>query len=807
MTSAAEVKPTDQVSIEVDGKTLPARRGQMLIEVTDAFGPYVPRFCYHKKLSVAANCRMCLVEVEKAPKPLPACATPVMDGMKVHTRSVKARDAQKGTMEFLLINHPLDCPICDQGGECPLQDLALGYGDDISRYSEGKRVIDDKDIGPLISTEMTRCIHCTRCVRFGQEVAGVMEFGAIGRGEHMEIRTFLDRSVDSELSGNVIDLCPVGALTSKPYRFKARAWELTDQPSVSPHDCVGANILVQSLRGKVMRVLPRENEAVNECWISDRDRFSYEALNSEERLRVPLIRVSGRLQETDWQTALAFTAQALKRVIAAHGADQLGALAAPISTLEEFFLLQKLVRGLGSNNVDHRLRQMDFRDDARMPLFPAFGQPLKDLEHADAILLVGSNVRKDQPLIGLRVRKAALKGANISVINPMACDFNFDVAHQVVVHPLETVSRLAGVAQALAARKNVQIPEPLKRRFGAAKPDPTDEAIAETLAGAERGAVVLGNLAASHPQSAELRAAAQWIAKVSGAALWHLPDANSAGGWLAGCVPHRGSLGRTVAAGRHALAMLRKPLKAYLLLGVEPELDCLYAGPARAAMDAAEFVVALSAFRPSPFRTAAADYADVVLPLAPFTETAGSFVNGEGRVQSFEPAVTPVGETRPGWKILRMLGNVLGLDGFAQSSVEEIRTELNLTTIEPSSQLSDWQMPEAGPTAVEAAQRDALWRIAEVPLYATDTLVRRAPALQASSDNPAPAARVNAGEAAKRGLNNGEQVRICMMEGECVLEVLIDERVPDGCLVVASGYPQTAALGAHGPATVLKVKG
>lgn len=805
MTQAPETKPADQVTIEVDGKPMPARKGQMLIEVTDAFGPYVPRFCYHKKLSVVANCRMCLVEVEKAPKPLPACATPVMDGMKVHTRSAKARDAQKGTMEFLLINHPLDCPICDQGGECPLQDLALGYGKDISRYTEGKRVVDDKDIGPLIATEMTRCIHCTRCVRFGQEVAGVMEFGAIGRGEHMEIRTFLDRSIDSELSGNVIDLCPVGALTSKPFRFKARAWELSSRPSISPHDCVGTNITVQNLRGKVLRVLPRENEDLNECWLADRDRYSYEALNSAERLRAPMIRVDGKWRETDWESALEFTVRGIKKVIKSHGAEQLGALAAPISTLEEFYLLQKLVRGLGSGNVDHRLHQMDFRDDTQMPLFPAFGQPLAELAHARAMLLVGSNIRKDQPLIGLRVRQAALRGAQIAALNPIDYQFNFPLAAKLIIHPLEMVPALAAIAQALGRIKKSDLPAAFSQRFRSAAPTPEAQAIAQMLAVDAHSAVLVGNAAACHPQAAELRALARLIAELARVRLWQLPEANSAGAWLAGCVPHRGPLGQPATAGKNALAMLREPRKAYVLLGVEPELDCLSPSGARSAMEAAEFVVMLTSFRPSPYRTRAPEYVNVLLPLAPFTETGGGFVNGEGRVQTFGEAVRPLAETRPGWKILRMLGHMFGLSGFEQASVEEVRTEIKLEDMQPSADPGAWQLVAGATPGFRVPQQSELLRIAEVPMYAVDSLVRRAPALQAAADNPKPAAQLNAEQARKLGLHDGDRVCVRMVEGDAELALLIDDRVPGSCVLVPVGYPETASLGAYGPANVTKL--
>ncbi len=788
----------DTVTIEVDGRKIPARKGAMLIEATDAAGIYIPRFCYHNKLSVAANCRMCLVDVEKAPKPLPACATPIMDGMVVHTRSEKARTAQKGTMEFLLINHPLDCPICDQGGECELQDLAVGYGKDASRYAEVKRIVKDRDIGPLIATEMTRCIHCTRCVRFGEEIAGIMEFGGLGRGEHMEIRTFLDRSVDSELSGNVIDLCPVGALTSKPFRYTARPWELEDHPSVSPHDCVGANITVQTRRGRVMRVLPRANEAVSECWLADRDRFSYEALNGEDRLRVPMIRRGTKWEEMDWATALEFTAAGLRKVLEAHGPESLGALAAPISTSEEFYLLQKLTRALGSGNVDHRLRQMDFSDDAVAPLFPALGRPIAELESLDVALLIGANPRKDQPLINLRLRKAALKGAKIFAINPLDYDFNYKLAGNMVCTPANMLRSLAGVANALGALKKSALPATFTSRFGNIKPATPEQAMAQALHQGTCASVLLETFALSHPQAATLRSLAQLIAGLSGAKFGQLAEANAAGAWLAGCVPHRGAAGKSATTGRHALDMLRHPLKAYLLFGVEPEFDCLD-GAAASAVRTAEFVVMMTTFKPSPYRTRAVEYADVWLPLAPFTETDGTFVNAEGRHQPFAAAVAPLGEARPGWKILRMLGHLMGLPGFEQSGIEEVRHEMNQPAAGAASP-SPFSLPPEDPAMTPAAGQ--LMRLAEVPMYAIDAIVRRAPSLQKTADNPPPSARVNAAQAGKLGFQGGENVQLVMSQGAAHLDLVLDERVPDGCVLAPAGYPETAMLGAHGPATL-----
>ncbi len=790
---------TDTVTIEVDGRKIQAHKGAMLIEVTDAAGIYIPRFCYHQKLSIAANCRMCLVDIEKAPKPLPACATPVAEGMIVHTQSARAHAAQKATMEFLLINHPLDCPICDQGGECQLQDLSLGYGKDISRYYEAKRIVKDKDIGPLIATEMTRCIHCTRCVRFGQEISGLMEFGGLGRSEHMEIRTFLDKSVDSEVSGNVIDLCPVGALTSKPFRFTARPWELEDHPSISPHDCVGTNIVVQTLRGRVMRVLPRRNEEINSCWLADRDRFSYEALNAEDRLRQPMIRRGTKWEETDWSTALEFTVSGLKKVLTAHGPDSLGALASPISTVEEFYLLQKLVRALGSGNVDHRLRQMDFSDDSVAPIFPSLGQSIAALEKLDVILLIGANPRKDQPLINLRLRQAARKGARVFAINPLDYDFRYKLAGKVIANPADMVRALAGVVEVLGTLKKAELPAAFARHFRDVKPGTVEQTVAETLAHGARASVLLGNFALSHPQAATLRALAQLVADLSGAKLGQLPEANAAGAWLAGCVPHRGIVGKTATPGRHALDMLRDPRKAYLLLGVEPELDCLDGPAASTALPEAEFVVMMTTYKPSPYRTRAVEYADVWLPLAPFTETDGTFVNVEGRRQEFAAAVAPLGEARPGWKILRMLGHLLGLPGFEQASVSDVRRELNLSNITPVDSSFPFAVTPSEGMRPSAGQ---LMRLTEVPMYAVDAVVRRAPALQKTADNPPPAARMNAQQINKLGLKAGDAVQVVTPQGVARLDLVEDPRVPEDCVLVPAGYPETVMLDAYGPVTV-----
>jgi NADH-quinone oxidoreductase subunit G len=771
-----------KIKIEIDGRQLEVEPGSTIIEAADAHGIVIPRFCYHKKLSVAANCRMCLVDVEKAAKPLPACATPVTDGMKVATRSAKAVGAQKGVMEFLLINHPLDCPICDQGGECELQDLAVGYGGDVSRYHEGKRVIPDQDIGPLIATEMTRCIHCTRCVRFGDEVAGIMELGATGRGEHMRIGTLVMRSVDSELSGNVIDLCPVGALTSKPFRFSARSWELTDRPSISPHDCVGTNLNVQVRRNRVMRVLPRENDDINEVWLADRDRFSYEAVNSDERLLKPMIREKGKWRVTDWNTALNVTVDGIKKVMTSHGAQSIGALASPASTVEEFHLLAKLMRALGSGNVDHRLRISDFSDEADAPLFPYLGLTLREIEALDCALLVGSNVRKDQPLLGLRLRKAFLNGASLFAVNPVDYEFAFDLKARVVTDPAAMSASLARIARELASLTGGSLPAEAAG-LAAGKASDAERVMAAGLSGAKHAAVLLGNNSMTHAQASALRALADLIAELSGARFGLIPEANSAGGWLAGCTPHRTANGAAATVmGRNACDMLAKPLKGYLIFGAEPELDCADGHQALIALRQAEFVVAFSAFQ-----SRASEYAHVLLPLAPFTETDGTFVNAEGRFQSFGATVQPAGEARPGWKILRVLGNLFEVQGFDYTTTADVLAELRQGE-KPAAHLTSRRF--TSPPAIGGLQR-----IAEVPMYRTDPLVRRAPALQKTKDNTGPVVRMNPQEAQKQGVGASTRVRVIGNGESVTLDFLIDRRVPDGCVLIPAGYAETLPLG------------
>jgi NADH-quinone oxidoreductase subunit G len=768
------------INIEIDGKLVETEPGSTVMDAARKAGIPIPHFCYHKKLSIAANCRMCLVEVEKAPKPLPACATPATEGMKVHTHSEIAVKAQKGVMEFLLINHPLDCPICDQGGECMLQDVAVGYGGSASRYIEAKRIVLHKNIGELISTEeMSRCIQCTRCVRFGQEIAGMMELGMAFRGEHSEIMAFVDSTVDSELSGNMIDLCPVGALTSKPFRYKARSWELSRRRSVSPHDGLGSSLAVNVRDNKVFRVLPVENEAINECWISDKDRFSYEGLNSPERLTRPMIKQDGKWTEVEWQAALEYVANGLRQVASSAGADQIAALATPHSTLEELYLLQKLMRGIGSGNVDFRLRQSDFSADGKQGGAPWLGMPVADINTRDRLLIVGSFLRKDHPLLAHRVRQAVKRGAQVNIVHSADDDLLMPVANKSIVAPGELAGMLAQVLKALAAEKKNSA-----QRIHDIEVGSEATAIARSLAGGERVAVLLGNFAQQHPQAAQLAALAEQIAALCGGKFGFLGEAaNSVGGYLAGALPFGNGT-----QGMNAAQMRASPRKAYVLLNAEPELDMHDPQQAMAAMYAADLVVALSAFKHH-----ATDYADVLLPVAPFTETSGTFVSTEGRVQSFTGAVKPLGDARPGWKVLRVLGNLLGVAGFDYDSSEAVRDEA-IGARDVGGRLNNHldialQSPSKG-----AAQ--GLQRVADVPVYAADALVRRATSLQKTRDAATPRVAMRSAEMQKLNVQSGDTVKVTQGKASVCLAVQADDTLPAGTARVAAGHPATAELGA-----------
>lgn len=768
----------DLIQITVNGQTLPARKGQMLIEVTDEAGIDIPRFCYHKKLSVAANCRMCLVEVEKAPKPLPACATPVMPDMIVHTQSEVARAAQKGTMEFLLINHPLDCPICDQGGECELQDVALGYGDDSSQYTEGKRVVMDKYIGPLIATEMTRCIHCTRCVRFGEEIAGVREMGATGRGENVRIGTYIEKSVVSEVSGNIIDICPVGALTARPSRFTARAWELSQHAAVSPHDCLGSNIYVHTDKDSVNRVVPRENEQINEVWISDRDRFSYQGLNSSDRVTRPKIRVDGELVDTDWETALGVAAQTLK---AAGG--KLSTLVSPYSTTEEMYLAQKLTRALGSNNIDHRLGQSDFSDQDDAPVMPWLGMEISELETVDAALLIGSNIRKEQPVAALRLRKAANSGAKISFLNTAAVPLHFEVLENLAVKPAQFLSSLAAIGKDAGAQSSDI--NSLSKSGG----DDSVKSIAESLRNSENGIVVLGSQAVQSPDFAAIRALASTLAEAAGVRLVYLAEAgNTCGAWLSGCVPHRTAGGKPAEqSGRDAYSMLSDSSEAVLLINVEPELDAANPAVTDATLANSPSVLAVCSY----LSESAMKYAKVVLPQAVFTESSGTYVNASGRWQFSRGVTNPMGSSRPGWKILRALGTEMDIEGFEYDSPEQVRSELQ--TLCEHVQLDNKYQPSGNIRLPEAVE--GLTRIGANTLYSTDSVVRRATALQ-KTDDAKVFAIVSPGVAESMSLDEGVEVKVSQEGNTSVsFPIRIDAGIPDSCVWIPTGVKESSCLG------------
>ena len=694
----------DKITIEVDGETVEANRGEMVIQVTDRMGNYIPRFCYHEKLSIAANCRMCLVEAEMggrpAPKPLPACATPVADGMKVFTRSPKAIAAQRATMEFLLINHPLDCPICDQGGECELQDLAVGYGRDVSRYNDGKRVVKDKDIGPLVSTDMTRCIHCTRCVRFGEEVSGIPQLGTTERGEKMKIGTYVEQSVDHELSANIIDLCPVGALNNKPYRYSARAWEMIQHAAVSPHDCVGSNLYAHTLRGTVKRIVPRDNDAINETWISDRDRFSYEAIYSPDRLQTPMVKEGGEWREAGWEEALEKLADVLKSA----GSDA-GALVSPSATLEEGYLAAKLFDAIGSANLDHRLRQRDFSDQDNDPAFPSLGVAIADVDSQDAILVVGSNLRHEAPIIAHRVRKAALAGGKVSFVNTSDYDYLFD--QHASVNGAGLVEMLAGVVAATGA----DVPAGVKPLVDGVTPGDDHKAIAESLKDADKALVLTGNVASRHGAFSAVRALAAALADATGATLGCVSEgANSAGLSLAGVLPHGGKSGKTAAD------MMAGSLEALVLLNVEPDADL-----ASSTLGDHKFVAALTPF----VSDALKDKVDLLLPIGTWAETSGTFVNVEGTWQSFAGFANPVGESRPAWKVLRVLGNLVDAEGFDYVTSEDVLAEAREAIGNVSAGAYAGTAKHAKPNG-----EDSPSAVIDTPIYSVDSLVRRAYALQ-----------------------------------------------------------------------------
>ncbi len=769
------------VEIELDGKTVEVPQGSMVMHAANKLGTYVPHFCYHKKLSIAANCRMCLVEVEKAPKPLPACATPVTQGMKVFTHSAKAVEAQRSVMEFLLINHPLDCPICDQGGECQLQDLAVGYGKSNSRYDEEKRVVFHKNVGPLISMqEMSRCIHCTRCVRFGQEVAGVMELGMINRGEHSEITTFVGQTVDSELSGNMIDLCPVGALTSKPFRYEARTWELGRKRSVSPHDSLGANTTVQTKANKVMRVVALDNEEINECWISDRDRFAYEGLNSKDRITTPMVKQGGQWLETDWQSALDYVAHSLKTISSESGPQSIGALAHPISSTEELHLLQKIVRGLGSNQVETRLRQTNIAGAATAPWL---GMPIAKLSTLDRALVIGSFLRKDQPVLAARLRTATKRGLQVSRIDAGGDDWLI-TATGIAAAPSAWLNALSEVALAVAKAKSVSAPV---GTFNLPVSAPAQK-IADSLLSGSTAAVLIGSAAIAHPHSSDLHVLAQFIAEQTGATLGFLPVGGNAVG--ASLVNANGAGIESVLSGDR---------RAVLLMNIEPDSDLPNPEQARAALAKANTVIAMSAYKSADLL----EVADVILPITPFTETVSTFVNAEGRAQTIQPAVKPLADSRPAWKVLRVLGGLLNLDGFLYNLPEEVLGEAlgdNYCT-----RLNNQSAANSVANGT-VAPLNGLERLSDVNIYAGDQIVRRSSALQLTRDAKR-GNQVGLGQKLfdELGLKEGDAVQVSQGNHSVAIPATLEVNLAEGAVRISAGTVASAKLGSmFGPVTVIK---
>lgn len=792
------------LNIEIDGQPTQIESGRTVMDAARQLNIAIPHFCYHNKLSIAANCRMCLVQVEKAPKPLPACATPVTEGMKVFTHSEFAVKSQKGVMEFLLINHPLDCPICDQGGECQLQDLAVGYGGSDSRFQEEKRVVSNKDLGPLISTDMTRCIHCTRCVRYGEEIAGVMELGMGGRGEHSEIMAFMGHTVDSEVSGNAIDLCPVGALTSKPFRFSARTWELRRTRSVSPHCSLGSNLVIQSKADHVMRVLPGVNEELNECWLSDKDRFSYEALNAADRATKPMVKRNGNWEETTWQDALEHAVNGLRSALhSAAGPDAIAALASPHQTFEELYLLQAVMRALGSGNVDHRLHQSDFRLDSSLQGAPWLGMPVAAVSQLNASLVVGSTLRKDHPLLAVRLRQACRKGSKLHMIHVADDDLAMNQATSLFVKPSELPNALAQVLVAVAQHQGVPLPD----RLGIENihPSPEAQAIALSLLQGKRSAVLLGNFAQHHPEYSQLYVMGLELARLTLSTFGVLGEAaNSVGAVMAGAVPAHGPWGTEAVTGHPASQLLSTGREAYLLLGTEPDLDSANGAGAREALRSAKCVIALNSFT-----SQVAEYAHVILPIAPFSETAGSFVNTEGRLQSFTAAVKPRGESRPAWKVLRVLANMLELPGFDFEDIEGLRSAIGGTLSErarahafnPLKLHINEVLP---PVPAGLMPGHFLERATETPIYRADPIVRRAPSLQARADGWKPSIVMHPQTAQELHIQAGETVRVKHIDAQVDLLVITDSGLVKGVARIPAGWSETATLGAASGAVTIE---
>jgi len=789
----------ETVNIEVDGIAMEVPRNSMIIEATDKAGISIPRFCYHRKLSIAANCRMCLVDVEKAPKPMPACATPVMDGMKVYTQSRRAIDAQHGVMEFLLINHPLDCPICDQGGECELQDLAMGYGRSVSRFVERKRVVKDHDIGPLVQTDLTRCIQCTRCVRFMDEIAGTSELGMYGRGDRSAIGASLEQGIDSELSGNVIDMCPVGALTNKPFRFSARAWELMAHPSLAVHDGVGSSLWYHSRGGQIMRAVPKDRESTNETWLSDRDRYSHFGLYSEDRVLAPMVKVNDQWEKVSWDEGIRAAAASLRGLVTEHGGANSGVLMSPSASTEEYYLVQRLARGLDCPNIDHRLREQDFRDDRARRQLAAFGSPMTEIDHADVILLVGSNIRHEAPILGQRVRKAWRNGARVAALNPVDWNFHFDLETALITPPQQMVAELAAIALAVSTATGQAIPAALRATFGDTQPGEQHTVMAELLNVEGNKTLILGQAAMAHEQAAWLRQLCGWIATTTGGVLNLLSHGgNTTGARIAGALPLQGPGGREMESGLNAREMLAAPLNGYLLWDIEPEYDFANPAMAAAALSAAQQVVAVASFAGEDLKARA----NVILPLAPVAEAGGLFYTLDGQSFAIEAAANVSGQARPGWKILRRLGAELELDGFSQVDIASLRDEM-LADMADGTPIENEvvELAVAGQTTLP--QNNDLYRVGEVAMYSVDALCRRSEYLQQTVHAQNEFAGISPDDADRLGIVQGQQVRVSQGGEHVMVPLSVCDELPAGAIWVKSATRTGTVLGdSFGPISV-----
>jgi len=795
-------------NIEIDGKKVEAEAGLMIIEVADKIGVEIPRFCYHDCLSIAANCRMCLVEIDKSRKPVPACATPITDGMQIFTKSAMARDAQRSVMEFLLVNHPLDCPICDQGGECELQDVSLSYGADTSRFAEGKRAVDDENLGSLVATEMTRCIACTRCVRFGEEIAGLRELGATGRGEHVEIETYVGKSLVSELSGNIIDLCPVGALTSRPYRFTARAWELTQHKALAPHDCVGSNTYLHARRQEIMRVVPRQNGTLNEVWLSDRDRFSYVALQSSERALVPKIKRHGQWAEVSWEDALTHVSSALSALLAETGAPQIGALISPSSTTEECYLWQKMWRQFGVQNIDHRLKESHNAVQEFMPLYPGLTCTIADLEQQESFLLIGSYTRKEQPLLNHRIRKAQVQiNAKVFVLNAINYDFNFDVAERIIALPDHWLSQLTGILSAVLQQvpeADARIKELLSdpaQQWTSRIPQSKDEVhhrIATSLLNHTQKTILLGTQALHAKQFSHLWCVAQLLARLTGANIGVLTDgANAAGAWLAGAIPHRLAAGvSNPESGLTAAEQFDEPRRAYFLYQCEPEFDAAHPAKAISALNKADFVVNFTTFESEQML----EYSDVILPVCSYAETAGSYINVAGLQQSFTPAILPKAESKPGWEVLRMLAHTAHLDGFSYDSIADVQFEIDQLLPKPLSlsldTITNFDLALLPAESAEALPQGymKIVPLAEWPSYRIDNYVRRAEPLQCAGSHDPCVLKMHPNTAQQFNLKPGRDVVLEQQGIRLRLPLVLDDRMLENTFWLPMGYTQTISV-------------